>query len=218
LRKNIEMKKYVISVALGFSLLMFPASAKAANIITNGDFELGNVGFISDYQFTSGAGYTGVYFINNNTYWPYWASYGDHTTGSGNMMIVDGTSEDYKEFWKQSVNVDSNNTYKFSIWTASSSDYNPADLDFRINGNSIGTFTLSTETGIWENYTADWNSGNNSVANISIIDRNLNGDGNDFAIDDISFNNTSVPSPEPSSIILGLLSIGSLIGFRKKSA
>ena len=69
--------------------------AFAADVI-NGDFELGNVGFTSAYTFIAPApnGNTAAaqYTITTDAFpWnPNFADFGDHTTGSGQYMVVNG--------------------------------------------------------------------------------------------------------------------------------
>ena len=65
------------------------------NLIVNGDFSAGNTGFQSQYTYnaTSVVNET-VYTVGPNPadFSPYVASFGDHTSGSGLMMIVNGGS------------------------------------------------------------------------------------------------------------------------------
>ena len=85
------------NLILFFSLLFFGNLSIAQNLLTNGDFEQGNnLGFSSNYTFvtppvTTGAGQYGI-GINPQPYNTSFISMGDHTTGTGNMMIVDGTN------------------------------------------------------------------------------------------------------------------------------
>ena len=65
---------------------------------------------------------------------------------------------------------------------------NPAEMDFLVNGNSLGTPLLASNTLCeWNEFYAVWNSGNNTSANICIINQQLATSGNDFALDDITF-------------------------------
>ena len=161
-----------------------------ANLITNGDFNLGNTGFTSQYFYTSNNTTEGEYYVGNNPSSWYFAHYGcgDHTTGSGNMMLVNGSPQPDAEIWKTSVTVTPNTNYTFSTWICSISVPNPALLAFSINGNAIGSLiTASQPPCNWFQFYTTWNSGNATNAVISIINKNTVLFGNDFALDDIYF-------------------------------
>ena len=66
---------------------------------------------------------------------------------------------------------------------------NLAILEFSINNVSIGQpFTAPAQVNVWNEYYALWNSGMNTSAEICIVNLNSGTSGNDFGIDDISFN------------------------------
>lgn len=168
-----------------------------ANQVKNGDFSLGNTGFSSNYSFERSSeygliGYEGSYTIQSNTGLAHrdFPSCGDHTNNgaSRKMMIVNGTSVDNVPVWKQSISVQPNVNYEFSFWAMSAVSQNPGKLKLSINGVQIGNIlNLSSNMCSWQNFFATWNSGSNTVIEISIVNRNIFGAGNDFAIDDIMF-------------------------------
>jgi hypothetical protein len=93
--------------------------------------------------------------------------------------------------WQQSITVVPHTDYDFSTWVATvlNTDPNPAQLQFSINGVLIGpVFNANTTGNIWEQFHAVWNSGNATTALISIVNQNTIDEGNDFALDDIAFN------------------------------
>ena len=63
------------------------------NLIPNGNFNLGNTGFTSQYFYTSNNTTEGEYYVGTNPSAWYFAHYacGDHTTGNGNMLLVNGS-------------------------------------------------------------------------------------------------------------------------------
>ena len=166
------------------------------NLVANGDFSAGNTGFTSSYTFVSGAGSLSpesVYAIDTDPFpdHPAAISFHDHTTGSGNMMSINGASSPIS-VWCETIPVTPNTNYNFSAWAAnwSSADVGAADplLQFQINGILIGSpFLISSAPGTWVNFFATWNSGVNTVANICIYDETTALSGNDFSLDDISF-------------------------------
>jgi|GEM_PF-3238907 len=165
----------------------------AYNSVTNGDFETSPnhyTGFTSSYTKDTQDLYTeGDYAVITNPHneHPNFSSFGDHTTGSGYMMVVNGASVSNVKVWSESVTVLKNTTYVFSVWGTSVYSQNPGHLTFSINGGLLGNIQLSSTTGQWQNFTVRWSSGSNTTANISIVNLNTASNGNDFALDDISF-------------------------------
>lgn len=160
------------------------------NLITNGNFNLGNTGFTSQYFYTANNTTEGEYYVGTNPSAWYFAHYacGDHTTGNGNMLLVNGSPLANAEVWKTTVTVTPNTNYAFSTWISSISVPNPAQLAFSINGNALGgLITASQPPCNWVQFYTTWNSGNATTAVISIINKNTILFGNDFALDDINF-------------------------------
>src|SRR5262249_53944903 len=114
------------------------------------------------------------------------ASYGDHTTGMGLMMAVNGAAAPGVVVWSESLSVVPESNYAFSMWISSWTANSPATLDIRFNGVSVGTPSAPFPAAIWQQFFANWNSGQNTALTIEIFDTNLSDGGNDFALDDIS--------------------------------
>lgn len=168
----------------------FTSKTISNNLVVNGDFSTGNNGFTSDYtpQFPNTT--EAVYWIGNNpNAWnAAFSSCTEHTTGTGNMMMVNGSPVTGAKVWSQSVTVSPNTNYAFSVWVQSLAAMNPANLRFSINGNALGNnITAGSTACAWSRFYATWNSGNNTSATITIVNNNTIVTGNDFAIDDISF-------------------------------
>ena len=166
------------------------------NLITNGDFSQGNNGFTSDYGFDAcpsnpwgSLGCEGVYVITTNTGTTHsnFASCTDHTSGTGNMLAVNGAS-DAINVWCQIISVDPNTNYDFRVWATSLVSDSPAQLQFSINGGTVGNiFNVSSSTCLWQEFSAVWNSGGMTSATICVTNQNNAVGGNDFSLDDISF-------------------------------
>lgn len=165
------------------------------NLITNGNFDLGNTTFSSAYVYGTGGVYgllsaEGQFAVSTNPNLTHvnFASFGDHTTGTGNMMIINGASAPNVNVWCQTISVNPNTWYDFSAWGASCVSSNPAILQFSINGVLTGTpLALPSFNGVWSQFHTTWFSGSNTSINICITDQATAVSGNDFAIDDISF-------------------------------
>lgn len=160
------------------------------NLIVNGDFSSGNTGFTSNYTYNSNLWAEATYYVGANpqTYHPNFAICGDHTTGNGNMMIINGAGVGNVNIWKQTVTVTPNTDYMFSCWLASVTPTNPAQLQFFVNGVQIGAVFQATSINCnWNMFYNLWNSGANTTAVISIVNQNTVLSGNDYAIDDLYF-------------------------------
>jgi hypothetical protein len=180
--------KSICLISLFISLLV---SNSQANLIANGDFENGTSGITTNYTNKTSPTEVQQYCLTTNPHSSYpdsgVASYGDHTSGSGKMMMVNGSDISNKTVWQQTVSVKNYTDYVFSYYLSSWSAHNPAKLKVYINGISIGTDAdASTTTGYWEPISYNWNSGSNNTATIRLVDIDVHVGGNDFAIDDIS--------------------------------
>lgn len=178
------------------------------NLIVNGDFEQGNTGFVSDYTYFPGTagGVQSIYnILNNPNVWlSAFAACNDHTEGTANdkMMMLDGSTTAGKDFWKQSITIKPNTNYNISFWLQSIVAQNPAVIKLKINGTQIGsTITADNTTCTWKNFSTQWFSGASTLVTISLEDLNTVVQGNDFAIDDISFSETTL---EQDSIIVNV--------------
>lgn len=168
-------------------------SLEPNNLVNNGDFSAGNTGFSSSYRDTTGSGSLypeGFYSVTTdpNLVHPGFVSLTDHTTGTGKMMVVNGSSAPVS-FWCQTIAVTPNTYYDFSAWGVTVSGAgNPAILQFSINGTLVGSaLDLPSTTGTWTEFHVVWYSGSNTSIDICVTDQQTALSGNDFAIDDISF-------------------------------
>lgn len=165
-----------------------------ANAVVNGDFSAGDTGFSTDLQAGTGGTWgpvslEGTYAVSTDAELVHYnfALCDDHT-GGGNMFIANGSADADASVWCQTVAVQPNTTFSFSAWLMSVRPENPAILDFTVNGQSLGDpLNASAITCTWSPFYALWQSGTSTSANICITNLNLEGDGNDFALDDIAF-------------------------------
>lgn len=176
----------------------------SGNLIYNGDFSMGNTGFASQHVFypTNFENTAGAYsVVSDASLWgTSFPSCGDHTTGTGNMLVVNGTdhlsSGGGTSFWEQLVSVQGTTDYTFSFWVKSLSGTFPATIHVIINGSIYNVYPyLAPSSNIcdnWVQYSMNYFSGwLYNAAYIKLTDTNISFIGNDFAIDDISFTTTS---------------------------
>ncbi|HFC01049.1 MAG TPA: hypothetical protein ENJ53_09625, partial [Phaeodactylibacter sp.] len=174
-----------------------------ANLVTNGDFEQGDVSFTTDYM--TGNANVGNYLIADTPqdYYNLFSDCADHTSGTGNMMIVDGDVVPNQNIWCQTITVTPNTDYYFSVWATMVGGTNPPEIFFTIDGNTIGdTTTIPLTNCDWTEIAQLWNSQAASSVEICILNNNISPFGNDFALDDIFLGTVCEVSDEVNVSIL----------------
>lgn len=171
------------------------SSINIPNLIFNGDFEQGPIGYSNDYVLTmpnnnNGAQRAYGVVTDPSTWYNGFSNCADHTTGNGTgkMMVIDGSTYNFgnDKFWCQNVGVEPNKTYQFSYWASTVANGNEAQIQTQINGSILGTSTLPAGNCTWHQIIYTWNSGNNFLAEVCLIDKQYEAIGNDFVVDDIS--------------------------------
>ncbi len=203
-----------------FTLVAACAAASpvlAAELVSNGDFSSGASGFSSTYSTVisgatadqgSYAATTNPALICPSCFLPL----GDHTTGTGNMLFVDGARSNAGAFWSQTFDVVANSTYALSLWATSlgTTGAKPT-LSLQINGVPyVGPSELPYTTGAtattWSQFTASWSSGAATSVTLALFDTTMIYEYNDLAVDDISFQGPSpaaVPEPATWAMTIG---------------
>ncbi len=162
-----------------------------SNMILNGNFEQGNTGFSSSYGFGSAS--PGFYYVDPDpSIYNAGHSGSDHTSGSGNFLIVDGATTSNTNVWCQTVTVTPNTDYSFSAWLnniiITSNNFTDPTLQFTVNGSPLcASLTLPELPDVWVEIACNWNSGVNTSVTICLYSLSTAGVGNDFGVDDISF-------------------------------
>lgn len=173
-------------------------SLEGPKLVNNGDFEVLDTAFISDYLQSTGVGGAMGDLTDSGTYGIYTspvdgnASFqdcGDHTTGAGYMLVGNGATSSGVNVWCQTVNVFNNLEYLFNAWVANvnANSSDPlSQFEVFINGDSIGAFSAPQSLCSWEEFTFEWMSESADEAEICIQTVSTFSTGNNFALDDIS--------------------------------
>ena len=182
----------------------------AIELVTNGNFSAGNVGFTSAYGYVAPGPNAlwpeGLYSVDWNPNYDHNNFWGrDHTggvmnpvpTNAGNMMAINGSGSNPPiVVWQEVLTVVPGITYYFSAWAMSLNSVTPyAQLRFNVNGTQIGTTAVlpprvqnNNPPYNWIQFYGNWTSpAGNTTATLQIVDLQTALGGNDFGLDDISF-------------------------------
>jgi len=173
------------------------ATRVGPEMVTNGDFSQGNMGFSSDMIYTSLYSPCN-YYVAPTFFTMTFPTLDDHTPSSDSMfMSLDGCVNGPTKIYEQTVlGLNPNTPYRFSYW-ATRAGANEPIFEIHLIGDITGDSILPIETGltvptgsnnfIWDEYGITmWNSGVNSSVTIKIINLETNGYGVDFGLDDVS--------------------------------
>jgi hypothetical protein len=206
------------------------------SLLTNGDFEQGNAGFTSQYVFqpatTLGATTPGSYNIVTAaqalSISPQWVAH-DHFacvggSGTSKFMVVNGRTcqSGHATIWAETVSVSSNREYRFCAnvkhLKQCSFDVLPK-LDIRFaSGTTVLQSNLTQTVVNTAAGACDWQlisgivaipAGVTSVTIEIVLDETGVGDGNDLALDDISFQLKAPTNPNYTLVNLSEVNIGS---------
>jgi len=190
--------------------------ASSVNLIVNGDFEAGDTGFSTGLSVDNTFLDAGEYSVltNAQTVNGAFDNEGDHTTGSGNMMAINGTTSSGTLAWGQTVNVVSGTEYDLSFWVMSLFGSGSTQLGISFDGTSVGSVdNVGTGSGVWREFTASWTATSTGAIDLELLELSTGFGGNDYALDDISL--TFTDAGDPSAVPLpaaGWLLIGGLAG------
>ncbi|MFO7904556.1 MAG: PEP-CTERM sorting domain-containing protein [Pirellulaceae bacterium] len=201
----------VFSVVACCGLLLAAGSA-SANLIGNGDFESGAVGFTSQYDFAlDNDGTTAEFTVSNEP--SLWNPSFENPSPSGHMLVANGSESVHDSVWGTTLDVVAGRSYEVWFDAVSLSGetnesrlrfYASLDPDDPIAATAVATADLKDSDSEWVTGNGSFNADETGTISVFINSLEQSADGNDFAIDNVTV------VPEPSS--LALIGIGSLIG------
>jgi hypothetical protein len=212
-----ELRYFFTQTRFILFLLLMANANLSAQILTNGDFESGGSGngfLVHNYTLinpVNGTSNPGFYArttnpaLMNSTY----LAGGDHTSGTGNMLVFDGSTLGNQFFWTTGSTggaiggFTAGSTYIFSFWIRSVSnevttdDTTRANIGiFFVNANNINpanqNFLAPLPSQGWVNIQYSFVA---TADNAMVRLKTNNGiaTGNDFAVDDFSITQGGLP-------------------------
>lgn len=169
----------------------YTAQIEGTNLLMNPNFESGNTGFGSDYQHSSPTGVaSGVYSVASNpaSWNPEYSACVDHSSGAGNMLMVNGATLPGLVVWRQTVSVSPGKQYLFTSFIQKLTAMSFPGLKLVANGEEIPLDGIVADnTCVWTQLQTQWYSGTNTTVLLELVSKVDWSQGNDFAIDDLRF-------------------------------
>ena len=140
--------------------------------------------------------------------------------GNGNFLF-DGTagpgvpSGQDKIFISPTFTVAANTLYTVSFYLTSANGINSPQVQADIDGMLIGSVVSPVgdyNSSGWQQFTATWNSGNNTSATLTLHNSVTTTTGNDFGVDTIV---VSSAVPEPSTFSMAVVGLLGLVGYAR---
>lgn len=214
IQKNLAAVAACALVLSGLAAIALPSASHASTIdlIVNGDFEAGDTGFSTDLSVDNTFLDAGEYSVVTDASSVNGAfdNEGDHTTGSGNMMAINGTTTSGTLSWGQTVNVVSGTEYDLAFWVMSLFGSGSTTLGINLDGTTVQTVdNVGAGSGVWTEFTASWTATSTGAIDVNLLELSTGFGGNDYALDDISLTLTeqnstaAVPLPAAGWLLLG---------------
>lgn len=193
--------------ALG-SVAVVSTQSSTSQAAVNGNFSAGNSGFTSQYVHNASSIWNeGTYAVgpNASVVHPNFAGWGDHTTGTGNYMIINGSTLPNRTIWQQTVTFPANSSVTISYWVLSLA-LPQGSLRVMVNGLQVGIGQAAPATiGSWSLRSQTFTAPANGICVIALQGVVVLGSGNDFGLDDISYTYSCtaskslwlLPNPKP---------------------
>jgi large repetitive protein len=131
---------------------------------------------------------------NPRNYWNWAPSFTDHTGNNGYMIIADGANYSGHRVWYNTYYIPQGTTVTLSVWVRDFWGGNDAaKLYWGVNGVQVGTL-VTAQAGVWTLLSTTYTTTTSGNVTFGIHNQQTSGNGNDFAIDDVSILNCVTPT------------------------
>jgi len=170
--------------------VLVKGTSQISQMAANGNFSSGNSGFLTAYTYNATSIWNeGTYAVgpNPSAVHPNFGSWGDHTTGTGNYMLVNGSTGGNKILWRQIVSFPPGVQVTVKWWMLTFVTP-PGSLQLKLQGANIGNpVSTPNSSGSWSQAIRTFTVPVSGSAIINLVTTSSALSGNDFGIDDISF-------------------------------
>jgi hypothetical protein len=206
----------IITIRAGFSQEV-QKNIEYPNLVKNGDFESGAMGFKSDFIYTDTSFNRGYYIITENIN-RYGSDFVNPIPKTGKYYAINVNKSGNQRLWYDSITVKPNTTYSFSCIAANiKADFeNPGVMNLKVNSKKVcPSLSLSFGSPAWTSRSIKFKTGPQETRiEISIVDEIWTLTGNDVAIDNIIFKEIS---PEEFTSSCGVIFRDSVCGVRQSA-
>ncbi len=162
-------------------------------VFSNGDLSAGDTQYRSDLPLGE-SGPNGALSLPGtravgttpNAFHTWFPDCGDHSTGHGNMLIINGDTVP-GSVWCGKGHVVAGTEYIISFWHMALGEAHPAALEVTVNGVDLDLHVKTLRTMChWQLAHAFWTATSDEDVTVCIRNTTVTAPGNDFALDDMS--------------------------------
>jgi gliding motility-associated-like protein len=165
------------------------ATRLQSNLIQNGDFQQGNIGFESDFNFNTSSSVPGNFFIGNDiNIWASEVSECKPLLPSAKRAYFKIQDLEEKVAWRQRISIQPQTNYVFKTKVGSIKSNGSFVVKFKIDSVELGAYTFPDNSSCDEfPFFIKWNSGNKPSAVIEIYTETLTNQICIFSLDSVHF-------------------------------
>jgi hypothetical protein len=192
IKRGLFLIIFIIKIRAGFAQEV-KEKIEYPNLVRNGDFESGAMGFKSDFIYSDTSFNLGYYIITENIN-QYGSDFVNPVPGMGKYFAINVNKSGEQRLWYDSITVKPNTNYSFSCILANiKADFiYPGVISLKVNSKNVcPSKTLSNGSPAWYPYSIMYKTGpKETKIEISIVDEiwgAVSSMGNDVALDNIVF-------------------------------
>ena len=161
------------------------------NLLRNGDFERGNLFFTNEFDYNELDIFEeGTYTVTTDaeSVNANYRACGDHTSGSGNYLVINGDPVVGKKLWCETIAVEQDVEYMYGAWITNVSPFSRAEFTMTIDGELVtDSLQIVADPCEWVEYMGIWRATTTTTVELCIVNQTTELFRNEVAIDDVYF-------------------------------